>query len=331
MKSKHRIRLQAAFTIASAAVLASMTPAIAAGSTIPAPANIGTVEGTTALTKTPPKLDAGGYSLGMPADKALARMKDDGMFNGGIGVKPSIGFTFSQLPDHAFIGGTVGARKLQSGGSESVGMLFTMYPNEPVISGISRTLSFNPESAPSVGNTLAELHKKYGPESASYVNSLFWVLDYQGHPLSREQLAEAKKLGCLMTAPGAGGGDNAGNIVDKDWMTGKIGRGYEQFMSGGQPFPDAKRPCFNTVHIDAVFTIHKPSGGGRGWGDDVSMSKAGDWERAASNLVGNLTVTIRDIPLDYSASIVSRDAVLNGGAAKEQKQRDTAAKRKPSL
>jgi hypothetical protein len=331
MNCKHHIRLQAAFTIASAALLAPALPTMAAGSTIPVPANIGTMEGTAALIKAPPKLDAGGYALGMSADKALARMKADGMFNGGIGVKPSIGFTFRQLPDHPFIGGTVGARKLPSGGSESVGMLFTMYPNEPVVSGIGRTLSFGPENAPSVGNTLAELHKKYGPESASYVNTLFWVLDYQGHPLSKEQLAEAKKLGCLINTPGAGGGNNAGNIVDKDWMTGKIGRGYEQFMSGGRPFPDAKRPCFSTVHIDAYVTMSKASGRGQGWGEDVFISKAGDWERASSDLVKDLTVTIRDIPLDYSASIVSRNAVMNGGAAKEQKQRDAAGKRKPSL
>lgn len=76
--------------------------------------------------------------MGMPKDEAVAKMKADGMFNDGTGIRPSIGFKFEQLPDHPFIGGSYDVRKMQSGDREFVGLLFTTYPNEPVVSGISR-------------------------------------------------------------------------------------------------------------------------------------------------------------------------------------------------
>jgi len=289
---------------------------------------MGTVEGTAALIKAPPKLGAGSFTLGMPADEAVARMKADGMTNRGAGL--TIGFTFDQLPDHPLIGGAAAARNVPSG-AESVGLLFTMYPNPPVVSGISRTLNFTPQTAPNVGNTLAALHKKYGPESASHATTLYWIFDYQGHPLSREQLAEAKKIGCPTGGPAADGGDSAYNIVDKAWMSGKISRGYAEYPSGGLAAPSAFLPCFSTVRVVAYLKINQPGSRRGAWGNTVSISKPGDWERASNALVENLTVTINDIPLDYSASTVSRNTVLNGGATQQQKQRDAAEKRKPSL
>jgi hypothetical protein len=323
MKNIHHIRLQAAFTIASAALLAPVMPAMAA-STIPVPANSGTVEGTAALIKAPPKLGAGPFTLGMSADQAVARMKADGMFKGGI-TNPSFGFTFAQLPNHPLIGGAYGARDVQAG-SEQVGVLFTMYPNEPVVSGISRNLSFTPATAPNVGNTLAELRKKYGPESGSNSNGLYWLFDYQGQPLSGGQLAELKKSRCLVNGPGAGGGIDAVNIVDTQRMSGKISNGYVK-MNGGLP-----SACFGTVRVDVQVTISQPSGTQNGFsGKGVYMSKAEDWARASDDVVEKLLVTIRDTPLDYSASTVSRNTVLNGGAAEQQKKRDAAKQRKPSL
>jgi hypothetical protein len=309
MKNNHHIRLQAAFTIASAALLACVTPAMAAGSTIPVPANSGTVEGTAALIKAPPKLGAGPFTLGMPADEAVAKMKADGMFNGGI-TNPSVGFEFKQLPGHPLIGGAIGGRSVSSGG-ESVTLGFTMYPNQPVVSGILRGLSFTPAAAPSVSNTLAALRKKYGPESGmTLANGLYWLFDYQGHPLSKGQMAELRKAKCL-----AGGVGSIGPSALK------ISEGYDKGQN--------RLACYNTVRVDADIQISDPS---KSSGPPITVSNAAEWARAASDRVDQLQVTIMNTPLDYSASMVTRTTVLNGGAALAQEKRDEVKKHKgPSL
>lgn len=155
---------------------------------------------------------------------------------------------------------------------------------------------------------------------------LYWVFDYQGHPQSKEQIAELKKGHCLLSGPGAGGGNSAMNIVNTDHMGGKIGKGYLK-MNDGFDNP----ACFNAVRIDALVTIRKPRGGNHGWGDSAWVSKADDWAGVANDLVNELLVTIREIPLDYSASTVSRDTVLNGGEAEKQRERNAAKKNKPNL
>lgn len=325
MKALRRIPLPMACIIVSAIALAgagAITPAAAAGSPIPVPANSGTPEGTAALIKAPPKLGAGPYTIGMPKDEAIAKMKADGMFKPGVGIRPSIGFTFKSLPDHPFIGGSLGGKNGQSG-SEHVSLMFTMYPNEPVVSGITRSLRFTPATAPSVGNTLAELRKKYGPESGSNPNAPYWVFDYQGHPLSKEQMAELKKRGCLS------GGALA--VADTNWMAGKISKGYAGYLGPGSSATHASPACLSTVRIDVYITMKKPSGNSQSWGNQVSVMKAADWAGVASDLVADLVVTIRDTPLDYSAATVSRNAVLSSGAAAQQKERDAAKKRKPNL
>jgi hypothetical protein len=337
MKTIRYMLMPMAFMIVSALSLVPMIPAVAAGSSVPVPANSSTVEGTAALIENIPKLGAGPYTLGMPADEAVAKMKADDMFNEGVGVSPSIGFKFAQLPDHPLIGGAYGVRKVPAGG-EDVGLLFTMYPNKPVISGISRNLRFTPDTAPSVGNTVAELRKKYGPESGTGLDLIYWVFDYQGHPLSKEQMAELEKNSCLSSGPAAGGGNSAMNIVDTDWMGGKISRGYVEYLAHTQSNPDPSsvqsgRPaCLSTVRVDAYLTMSEPSGTQNGWsGNNVNPEKAEDWAGAASAVVEALNVTVRDIPLDYGAATVSRNAVLNGGAAEQQKKQDEAETRKPSL
>jgi hypothetical protein len=330
--------LPVAFLIVSGISVVPMIPAMAAGSSVPVPANFGTAEGTDALIKNVPKLGAGPYTLGMPADEAGAKMKADGMFNGGVGVRSSIGFKFQQLPDHPLIGGAYGVKNPPPAGGEDVGLLFTMYPSKPVVAGISRNLRFTPDTAPSVGNTVAELRKKYGPESGTDTSSLYWLFDYQGHPLSKGQMAELEKDTCLAIGSAAGGGDKAMNIVDTDWMGGKIERGYAGYLarihSNADPRSErsASPACLSTVRVDAYLTMSEPSGTKTGWsGNDIHPEKAADWARAASAVVESLLVTVRDIPLDYSAATVSRNTVLNGGAAEQQKKRDEAATRKPSL
>jgi hypothetical protein len=327
-----------AFMIASTLSLVPVIPAVAAGSSVPVPANSGTAEGTDALIKNVPKLGAGAFTLGMPADEAVAKMKADGMFNGGVGVRSSIGFKFSQLPDHPLIGGAYGVKNPPPTAGEDVGLLFTMYPSKPVVAGIGRNLRFTPDTAPSVGNTVAELRKKYGPESGTGMNLLYWVFDYQGHPLSKGQMAELEKYSCLLTGSAAGGGDSAMHIVDTDWMGGKIERGYAGYLARTHSNADAKSErsaspaCLSTVRVDAYFTMREANGTKGAWsGKSLFPEKAADWARAANAVVASLNVTVRDIPLDYSASTVSRNAVLNGGAAEQQRQRDAAQTRKPSL
>ena len=128
------------------------------------------------------------------------------------------------------------------------------------------------------------------------------------------------------------------NIVDTDWMGGKIERGYVEYLARIHSNPDPKSErsaspaCLSTVRVDAYLTMSEPSSAKTGWsGNHVNPEKAADWARATNAVVESLLVTVRDVPLDYSAATVSRNAVLNGGAAEQQKKRDEAATRKPSL
>jgi hypothetical protein len=297
--------------------VAAAAPA-AAGGTIPVPANSGTAEGTAALIKAAPKLGAGAYTLGMPADAATARMKADGLFEDGF-ARPQIGFKYEQLPDHPLIGGAYGVKHDQSNATESVGLAFTAYPNTPVVSGITRGLGFVPDSAPSVANTLAALREKYGPESMSEYNQLFWLFDYQGHLLSKEQIADLGN--CAPQGP-----RTSGAASDPDFLGNKISKGYVQAIGSYAP------ACYEVIRVTAHLDTSAPRGdGGNGWGDSVYANAAKDWPNIANDLVSNLNVFINDVPLDYSASVVSRNTVLNNGEATKQQERDAASKRKPTL
>jgi hypothetical protein len=253
-------------------------------------------------------------------------MKADGLFEDGF-ARPQIGFKYEQLPDHPLIGGAYGVKHDQSNAGESVGLAFTAYPNEPVVSGISRKLTFTPDTAPNVANTLAALRDKYGTESMSQSNQLFWLFDYQGHPLSKEQIADLGN--CVAQGPNTGGASGE-DVNDPDFLGGKISKGYVEYTSG--PYTQFKPSCYEVIRVKAHLDMSKPRGGnGSNWGDDVYAETAKDWPNVAGDLVSHLSVFINDVPLDYSASVVSRNTVLNGGEATKQQERDAASKRKPTL
>jgi hypothetical protein len=292
----------------AAAKQASAPPAA-----IPDPPKSGTPEGTAAILKAAPSIDAGGFHLGMPADEAIARLKSRKMLTNprhepGIGVWT---FRIRQVPDHDFVGGAMGEVD-----NERVGLNFTMYPNPPVVSAVERSLSFARDKAPTVRNTLEALHKKYGPETLSHLhmNTLIWLFDYQGHPLSKAQVEtlERSKSACPQLTS---------NILFES-----IGYKNDSSERITQGIGDKARPgCFGLVSVKATLGGESVDPGGM-----TSADKG--WDSISDVLVTSLSVYIFDIPLEYSASEVSRNLALHNGEVERQKEINAAQQRRaPSL
>lgn len=314
---------------------ASGTAATSAASTggvssIPIPPHSGTPEGTAAILKTIPSLSAGAFHLGMPRDEAIAKLRSAGMQ--AHLQRPQIAFKFEQLPNQSFIAGSSGRKE----GEEYVDLDYTMYPNEPVVSAIQRATQYSPSNAPNVANTLAALRHKYGPESGTgKQNSLYWLFDYRGHPLAKTQIAQLAREGCLFSGPGFNSIYHTG-IGEPEVLGRKISQGYAETNGGeanaGNLHHTTSPACLAAIRIDAIFQgIYKPRGGNLGWGDGGIVNKAADWAANSDNLVSGLTVTIKNVPLDYSASVVTRNVVLHGGEQQERQQIERAKQRKPSL
>ena len=308
---------------AAATQAASPTDGNAAtGASLPAPPNSGTPQGTAAILKATPKISAGDFYLGMPRDKAIAKLKADGLLEDRT-AKPYIGFKFNQLPNQSFIGSSSGSKSVPvSIHREGVDLTYTTEPAKPVVTGIRRVVIYDPAEAPNVANTLEALRKKYGPESGIYegTNELYWLFDYQGHHLSNAQVAQMKKNYCAERT-GEGGFSQPSDPAKA------IAMGYAETNGGTTVYANQHLDpsCFAVIHVQAYLGIRKPDG------NSVSVHNAADWVANSQNFVTEIRVMVRNVPLEYSASTVTRDIVLNGGTRQDQQKFDAAKKNRPSL
>lgn len=294
------------------------------------PGTPGTLAQAEAVLKAAPPLSTGNYRLGMAADDAVAQLKKDGLLENPF-ARAQIGIQFRQLPDHALIGAAFGTRTGKDGGRlETVGLMFTMYPNSPVVAAVTRQTRYeSPATAPNVANTLAALRKKYGPESGTFgQNTLSWLFDYQGRPLSASQMALLQKGQCAVIGPGLYEPDN---ITKKDVFGTKIAAGYVESDGGVNDHVNRDAACFRVIHLDAIMNITKPSGAAGFSGDYAYVLKQADWASISNDLVQVLTIAIKDTALDYAASLATRSAVLSGGQQNQQQQIDAAKQNVPKL
>lgn len=290
----------------------------------------GTPAQAEAVRAASPALATGNYRLGMPMDEAVSQLKKDNLLANPFS-RPQIGIQFRQLPNHPLVGAAFGTRTGKDGGRvETVGLMFTMYPNTPVVAAVTREMRYeSPAAAPSVANTLAALRKKYGPESGTFgQNTLSWLFDYQGRPLSPSQLALLQKSQCIVIGPGR---YEADNVVKQEVFGRKIASDYIETDGGVNDHVNHDPACFRIIHLDAILGIRKPGGAAGFSGDNVFAFKAQDWAGLSDDLVQSVTIAMRNTALDYAASAATRNAVLAGGQQNEQQQIDSARKNTPNL
>ncbi len=275
-----------------------------------APAASATPEGVKAIIAATPAIEAGPFYLGMPADKAVAQMKASGLTNYPDGQSPGdFMFQIRQVSGQTYVGGITGFVKDGNGIERtSVGLAFTMYPNPQVVTAITRAQWYPKDQGPTVGNTVAALRKKYGRESLTQSNtdSLYWLLDAQGHALSREQvLRYQNKCG----VPG-----NVG--IDPGWQGSKVAQGLQS-----SPLSARLDPLCRGITIQAAMPFHVIPVG----------SRANDFrnglDSVADGVVDRLAIQIYDSALDVSAAVVSHEVAANGVNRQNQQQIDNAKKR----
>lgn len=265
-----------------------------------------------ALIKSTPAIEAGPFHLGMPADEAIAQMKASGLTNYPDGQSPGdFMFQIRQVPGQTYVGGITGFVKDGNGIERtSVGLAFTMYPNPQVVTAITRAQWYPKDQGPTVGNTVAALRKKYGQESFTLSNtdSLYWLLDAQGHALSRDQVQRYRnKCG----VPGNVGVDPAlqGSKVTGGLQSGPFGN------ARGDPL------CRGTITIQAALPFNVIPAG----------SRAADFrnglDSVADGVVDRLEIQIYDPELDVSAAVVSHEVALKGLNRQNQQQVENAKKR----
>lgn len=307
---------------------AAVAPAIAGADDgkIPEPPNWGTPEGTEAILKVTPKLGAGDFYLGMPADEGLAKIKSLGLV---IDPHENYYFKIRQIPGQTINGGVKAVVKEALTGlmpadpkktQEQITLNFTMYPNTPVVSSIFRTLHITDESkAPTIGNTLAALRKKYGPETDSYRHmcEFYWVFDYQGHPLSKAQYDKLKKI--------SGGGLLSSSSSSLDYMGASGPSDQARKILGGyqvdpQDYHSVRSAVnYSLIVVKARIESHKAPA-------TVQFGKISDeaWDTIMSAPMSDLTVTVWDAALDYSATTVSHNLAVHNAEIEKQKEQKAA-------
>jgi hypothetical protein len=328
--------MRAALPIVWSATLLAALPASAQSS-----GGSGTAAQAAALAKSAPPLSAGSFTLGMPREQAIAKLKASGLLNNSLS-QPEVGVNFRQLPNQTMFGGSFGTTQPGAPqGSEQVYLLYTTYPTRPVVSGIVRSVFYNPSNAPNVTNTVAALKAKYGTASVTQeYNVMSWFFDRSGRPLSPAAAQKLKQARCLETS--TDGFTGAPRVADqylggqarKDYLGQKIASGYVASHGGINDRGSTGSPldpiCLGVAYVHAIFYVRKPSNRA-GFGDNDDIQNPGDWSRFGNDLVSNLTVYIMDAPLDYAASEASRAAVLGGGARQEQQQMNAAKRNSPNL
>lgn len=322
----------AMYTILATTLLA----ALPAGAATPADAS------ADALIKSVPALSAGPFSLGMPRDAAVAKLKAEGLLNHQY-AQPEIGFNFRSLPNQTFFGGSYGTTGPGPQGWQSVFLMYTTFPTQPVVTGIVRALAYGVSSAPNLANTVAALKAKYGDAPVTpEANTLVWLFDRSGHPLPVGAAKKLMQLACLdgSTSGFIGAPSNAARLTAdtpvfrQDVLGRKIARGYVATGGGVENATDGgdnrRAPCAEVVYVSATVGVREP-GRAADFGEPVSVQTAADWSRMGNDLVQGVQVYILDAPLDHAASVASREAVLGSGAQHQQQQMKGASKNKPSL
>lgn len=129
----------------------------------------------------PPALDVIGFQPGMTLDQAVAKLKTAApnvtvqIINTTI---PELGPQFPWMAVGKTPDGNLGLT------FEQIAVTVTMPPNAPAtVWGVDRSVRYGQGKEPTMADTIAGLHAKYGPEMLNYTQKqFFWGWDERGAP-----------------------------------------------------------------------------------------------------------------------------------------------------
>jgi hypothetical protein len=211
-------------------------------------ADFGTPEATAKIAAKAGFIDVIGVKLGMPLKSALDTVK---AHNANLAMEPLIMQPYEALPGAVMTPVLASKRYTKTANdqeTEQIGLLVTVPPNNAVVWGVWREISFGkPDSRPTIDTILTGLRKKYGPESVKPVgNIMTWIYDAQGQPV-----AEAKARDVVSRCASNW---EVGLALTSQLQTGYINRqivgGYYHSSYGKDPFDGL---CHAYAVVQAVF------------------------------------------------------------------------------
>jgi hypothetical protein len=141
---------------------------------------------------------------------------------------------------------------------------FTLPPTHEVLWGLMRIIKFDEKHRPTAANTIAELRKKYGPESGSIAGSQFyWGFDTRGNPIDW-----VKPGGCAPQVQG---------------LQSDVTNGYSPDSHHAQDGQN-QRDCSKAVMLSAALNLDNSEGPSKGTVVTLTVSmEHGALHRAAAD------------------------------------------------
>ncbi len=264
------------------------------------PPNTGTPEETAKLAAAAGKYDIAGMKLGTPLKEAMQALKAH---------NPKL-----QMQKHTLKYDVLGGELLYGltflSPEERFVFRLTMPPNPIVVSKLSRMLIFTKDTAPTQQILVEDLIKKYGPPSsdsgASQLNDanqriLVWFDDAKGSRMKEYNSA------CLTNASfSSGNGSQGVDPVQMQQMEASM-RLESRFVVGGGDMCQTYRMV------------------------QAQLRRCCQTVLAAPDLVGAITVTMGDGPLDEKSTGATHELLVNAVKAKDAKEKEGAQKNRPKL
>ena len=173
-------------------------------------------------------------------------------------------------------------------GGDSYIMEFTLPPSQEVLWGLTRILKFAEKERPTAAATIAELRKKYGPETISYAGSEFyWGFDTRG-----DRIDWVKRGSCVPQVIG---------------LQSEVTNGYTPEAHQAQDGPTV-RECSKAVMLSAALDLDNTEGPSKG-------------------LVVSLTVSMEHGALRRAAAEATSAVALRAQRAHDAKDANDAQKR----
>ncbi|ALA57923.1 hypothetical protein [Nitrospira moscoviensis] len=283
------------------ATLMFLMPAASALAQEPPP-NTGTAEETAKLAAAAGKYDIAGMKLGTPLKEAMQALKAH---------NPKLQMQ-KQALKYDVLGGELLYGLIFTSPEERFVYRLTMPPNPIVVTKLSRMLVFTKETAPTQQMLVEDLIKKYGTPSsdtgASQLNDanqrvLVWFDDAKGN-----RMKEFDPV-CLTNASFSSGNGSQG--VDPVPM---------QAMEAGMRVES--RFAVGAGHVCQTYRMVQ-----------AGLRRCCQSQNilAAPDLVGAITVTIGDGPLDEKSVGATHELLVNAVKARDAKEKEGAQKNRPKL
>ena len=230
--------------------------------------------------------DVAGIRPGMPAQEAYSILKAR-----HSGIKIGVGQLQMQGLGDKPIAVQIAAQVVDAAAPETITVWLTTPPGNQVVFAVGRLLKYDPSQPLLRSQVLESLRQKYGPETGSSPQQVYWAFDEQG---KRPDAARMRQLNCMSIAHGS---------VQVGPPPGSTFPGMTPVMYS----PEAAHPC------DAFIKVNAQLDGANG---------------QDQTYVHRITVTVRDLALERRSQEAYRAYLANADARKSKDELEKARQRK---